>query len=390
MKRHISVVLLACCILGFAHVVHGQKFESYRLLGDTIWTSTNLGYERPLQIHVPLEFQKENKQRKYPVILIFDQQNKRAYQYLLSTIDYLTSVDQMPASIIVGVQSNELYRYYETQLIQADPSAKGEQNEQFIMHELLPWIQKSLQGSTFTLLMGHSRYGFFTTHLWQKYPAKIQACIASSPFFLQENVNLVDSMENAIKKSKSLANHRYYSFGIGNDYPDEYKKMTEKIASYKLNNLHIKGDLFQEADHHATPGLLANQSLYRIFEYWNTSQIKYFKNSSAQKEVLNSSMKEIEQHYGSAFSFSLGTMNGKGWDYYGKEQYQQAIDAWTMAIEYYPSFTEFYLFIAGAYKKLGKPYIEWINRFKKELPKSEFYSAEEKQQLLDELQQEGY
>lgn len=390
MKTYVAVVLLASCLLSFFHSASAQKFESYRLLADTIWNSTNLGYERPLQIHVPLEYQKENNQRKYPVILIFDQQNKRAYQYLLSTIDYLTSVDQMPASIIVGVQSNELNRYYETQLIQADPLAKGEQNEQFIIKELLPWLQNSLQGSTFTMLMGHSRYGFFTTHLWQKYPSKIQACIASSPFFFQENVNLVDSMAVVFKKANAFPTKSYYSFGIGNDYPDDYKKMIEKIAAFQSSNILINGELFKEADHHATPGLLANHSLYKIFEYWNTQQIQYFKKALPNKDSLKRYMNEIEKHYGSPISFSLGTMNGKGWDYYGKEQYQQAIDAWTLALEHYPSFTEFYLFIAGALKKSGKPYIEWINRFKKELPNSQFYTADEKAQLLEELKQEGY
>ena len=390
MKKQVFVVFLSCWVLSIAQFVQAQKFESYRHLIDSTWSSMNLGYERPLQIHVPLEFQQDQKQRTYPVIVIFDQQNKRAYQYLLSTIDYLTSVDQMPASIIVGVQSNELYRYYETQLLQADPSAKGEQNEQFIISELLPWIQKNLQGSTFTLLMGHSRYGYFTTHLWQKYPSKIHACIASSPFFFQDNVNLVDSMAAVFKKVNTIPGNRYYSFGIGNDYPDDYKKMIEKTASFQTSKIKVQGKLFKEADHHATPGLLANQSLYSIFEFWNTLQIQYFNKAKPHKDTLKSYINEIEQHYGSSISFSLGTMNGKGWDYYGKEQYQQAIDAWSLALEHYPSFTEFYLFIAGALKKSGKPYIEWINRFKKELPKSQFYSQEEKKQLLEELQQEGY
>lgn len=390
MKAKQFISLLTLSLFCFNQFLLSQKLESYKHLQDTLWNSKNLGYERSLQIHVPLEFQKGNLQQKFPVILIFDQQNQRAYRYLLSTIDYLTSVDQMPASIIVGIQSNEIHRYYETQLSQADPQAKGEENELFILNELMPWIQKSINGSKFTLLMGHSRYGFFATHLWQKYPTKIQACIASSPFYFQENVSLVDSMDLVLKKANQSPNHRYYYFGIGNDYPADYKKMIEKTSVSQQKNITISGQHFKQADHHATPGLLANQSLYNLFEYWNTQQIMYFTKSPAHKDSLKSKMNDVEQHYGSSISFSLGTMNGKGWDYYGKQQYQQAVDAWMLAFEHYPSFTEFNLFIAGALKKIGKPYIEWINKFKKELPQSEFYSASEKQQLLEELQQEGY
>ena len=49
---------------------------------------------------VPLEWQ-EDIDRRFPLIVIFDSQNKRSHGYMLRTIDYLTSNEQMPASVIV-------------------------------------------------------------------------------------------------------------------------------------------------------------------------------------------------------------------------------------------------------------------------------------------------
>ena len=37
-------------------------------------------------------------QTRFPVILLFDRQNERSFGYILRSIDYLTSTEQMPAA----------------------------------------------------------------------------------------------------------------------------------------------------------------------------------------------------------------------------------------------------------------------------------------------------
>lgn len=91
-----------------------QNYERYKILKDITLNPTSLGFEKKISVIVPIEWQKKSK-NKFPLIIVFDRQNKRSNQYILNTIDYLTSNEQIPSSIIISVESEQRYRYLETQ-----------------------------------------------------------------------------------------------------------------------------------------------------------------------------------------------------------------------------------------------------------------------------------
>ena len=381
MKKHLVFLLISTLVTSS---LFAQNYERYKRLKDTAINSTNLGFEKKISIIVPIEWQKNTK-NKFPLIIVFDKQNKRSNNYILNSIDYLTSNEQIPSSIIISVESEQRYRYIETQYKISDPNGLALENEKFIFEELIPLAEKDYNASSFRLLIGHSRYGYFTTSLLSSRIKDLSGIISMSPFFEQKNLDLTDSIRELNRRS--FHNKKYYRFGIGNDYPEDFIKMDSITKNIHNPFLDIKGYRFKEADHNSTPGLLINTALYEIFEEWSAIQSKYISNKQRDLSIKSSLDNEILSNYAVKLNFSLGILNGKGWYFYNEKQYDKAIQAWKILIDNYPNFSEAYLYIIKAQIELKENYSETVKEFNKSLANSEFYKEKEKKDLEIELQE---
>lgn len=362
----------------------GQSYERYKKLLDTTLTSKHLGFDKNITVTVPIEWQKDVS-RNFPLIIVFDKQNERSHNYILNTIDYLTSNEQMPSSIIISIESDQKYRYIETQYKESDKDGLATENEFFLFDELIPLAENIYKASSFRILIGHSRYGYFTSSLLFSRMNEINGIISLSPFFNQKNISLIDSIANL--KNQIISSKKYYRFGIGDDYPSDFIKMDSAIKNLNIPLFDAKGFFFKEADHNATPGLTIGVSLYEIFEEWSKIQSKYISNEQKEISILDSLEREIISHYGSKLEFSLGILNGKGWYFYNEGQFERAIDAWEILVKSYPNFSEAYLYILDTQMQLERKndYSDTIERFNASLASSNFYSDKERDELLQEL-----
>ena len=379
-KKHLLFLLIFTLVTSS---LFAQNYERYKTLKDTTIHSTSLGFDKKISVMVPIEWQKKSK-NKFPLIIVFDRQNKRSNKYILNTIDYLTSNEQIPSSIIISVESEQRYRYLETQYKISDLNGLALENEKFIFDQLIPLTEKDYKASAFRLLIGHSRYGYFTTSLFNSRITDLNGIISMSPFFTQKNVDLTDSISQLNKRSFHIK--KYYRFGIGNDFPEDFIKMDSITKNIHNPFLDIKGYWFKKADHNATPGLLINTALYEIFEDWSAIQSKYISNNQVDLSIKPSLDKEILSNYGVRLNFSLGILNGKGWYFYNEKQYEKAIQAWKILIDSYPNFSEAYLYIIRAQIQLKQNYSETIKEFTNSLNSSEFYTEKEKKDLKTDLQ----
>lgn len=360
----------------------GQNYERYKKLIDTTINSKYLGFSKNITITVPIEWQKDVN-HDFPLIIVFDRQNPRSHNYILNTIDYLTSNEQMPSSILVSVESDDKHRVYET--LHKVQSKKGlaYENEQFLFDELIPLFENQYKASPFRVLIGHSRYGYFTTSLLSHRINDLNAVVAISPFFNEDNVNLIDSV--SVINRKIISNQKFFRFAIGGDYPNSFHKMDSLIKLQAIPKFNAKGLFFPEAAHNVTPGLAIASSLYDIFEYWSKNQNLYLDNQVFDATVLDSLSGNITSYYGQQLNFSLGALNGKGWYFFGEDQYESAIKSWEILLNSYPNFSEGYLYILQAQLKMKKDYSETINRFNASLSSSNMYSEKEKDELRIEL-----
>lgn len=380
-----QTIILAIFFGLLASPLFGQDYERYRKLLDTTFTSTYLGFEKRISVTVPIEWQ-QDIDRHFPLIVVFDKQNKRSHNYILTTIDYLTSNEQMPSSIIVSVESEQEYRYLETCHKASNGKGLAAENERFLFEELIPLAENAYKASSFRLLIGHSRYGYFTSSLLFSGTRQLNGVVALSPFFTQTNVSLLDSLQTL--KNQPLACKAYYRFGIGNDYPDDFTQMDAAIQKLNVPLFDAKGFFFPAADHNTTPGLTIGVSLYEIFEAWSDIQSRYISNDQKDLGIMETLVKEIQSTYGSRLEFSLGTLNGKGWYFYNEGQFEKAIEAWEIMLQSYPNFSEGHLYILDAQIQLKKTnaYAATIARFKASIAGSKFYSKEERDELMQELE----
>jgi tetratricopeptide (TPR) repeat protein len=365
--------------------LYSQNYEAYKKLNDTTIMSKFLGFEKKISILVPIQWQNDLK-NDFPLIIIFDKQNKRSHNYIINTIDNLTINDQMPSSIIISIESEPRFRYNETQYKISDPNGLADENEKFIFDELIPLAEKSYKASQFRILIGHSRYGYFTTSLFCSRINDLNAVISMSPFFFQKNIDLtysISKLNNHAYKYK-----KYYRYGIGNDYPEDFNKMDSTIKKNMDNSfLDIKGNHFNTAQHNATPSLLINTTLYEIFKDWSSIQQIYSSHNQNDLNILETLEKEIISIYGNKLNLSIGILNGKGWYFFNEKQYDKAIQAWQILIDTYPNFSQAYLYIINAQIKLKQNYFESVENFKNALINSKFYTDSQKIELQKELEE---
>lgn len=378
---------LLCCFLLCATVfaARAQPYERYRHLTDTTLGPGTLPYAKRLHLTVPLEYNAADTSRRFPLIILFDAQNKRSYQHILRSIDYLTANEQMPGVVIAGIESEQSRRYGETQLEQADSSSWGRLHGRFVMDELVALMRQRYLASDFLIIIGHSRTAFFATWLLCHYPQRVQGVVANSPFFAQPGVQLTDSLAQLLQRL-APGRHLYYRFAIGNDYPEEYAKADSVLRRHGAGSgaWQFAGQWHPQADHNVTPGLHSMQALYQIFEPWAQQQQRYMADSAAALQVKPYEQ-TLRQHYGAALPMALGILNGKGWHHYNRNEYRQAAAAWQHLVDSYPSFSEGYLGLMEALKASGAPYKQWLAPLRRSLPNNAFYTAEEIKELEEEM-----
>jgi len=388
MAAFFKITLLTFICLSFITLCSGQAPERYRTLKDTSLVSKNLGYVKHIQITVPVEYQ-ENLPQNFPLIIVFDMQNQRQYQYILKSIDFLTANEQMPSAVIVGVEAGKgSNRYRETQLKISDTAGTAEKNEAYIFSELIPLLRGSFKAGQFTMLVGHSRYGFLTTYLLAKHPQELNAVVSISPFMQQPQLNLATMLTQEIKKNEPR-HMVYYRYAMGNDYPEDYKNLTAalKAPDFKPKNFDADGWWFPQADHNTTPGLTIARALCEVFGYWHSCQAQYLNDANNDLALNGELDKKMRANYGASLAFSISTLNGKGYAFYNKGDYVNAILAWRQLVKQYPNFAPAYLNIAKCQKALKQPTDQTITEFKTNLAQSSIFNADQRAGLLKEAEE---
>jgi tetratricopeptide (TPR) repeat protein len=377
MKKTILTILSLYSI-----VTNAQQLERYKKLKDTVLISEYLNYEKSVSIYMPVEWQ-SNIEKTFPLTIVFDRQNTRIEQHIIRTIDFLTSTDQMPSTVIVSVNSKRNKRFTETSYPKNNEKGSAEKNKDFLFKELIPFTEKNLKTNSFRLFIGHSRYGYFVSDLFANHTKDLNAVIAIEPFFTINNINLLEDFE-AISHKK-VDYHKYFRYTIGRDSHLQFNPAQESFANINKPKINTKGTLYPESDHFAIPALTVSNSLYDIFEFWSKQQndLRYSEFGIDKIEKLQH---KVKKHYGENLTFSLSVLYGIGFTYYNKNEYAKSIKVWSKFLEYYPNFSEAYLNIMKAEKKLSLNTEQTILKFKSSLKNSDFYSDDRKTEMLKSLE----
>jgi tetratricopeptide (TPR) repeat protein len=375
------------------HLVNGQtSSDYYQAPIDTVVNSKFLNENKNITVILPRSYNKE-KATKFPLIVIFDRQNQRIFRQIFESINYLVSFNEMPECVIIGVSSDDSKRNSETSLAISRKSGTGEQNEAFIFDELIPFAEREYNTNKCNVLIGHSRYGYFTSYLLAKHLSQVTAVISFSPLFTDTNVNIVDSLKSNLFLNQW--NHTvYYRFITGDIVTDtkDFLLMKSYLSKAKLpKNFNWKGLEFYDAKHMAVPGLGIMPALLETFDYWSDEMAKVLTENKKQFDKIEYELflQKMKSHYGDKIGLGLGTLNGIGYKYYNEKKYAEARQAWQITIEEYPMFSYAYISIAKSYFKESKKLnaIEFYEKAKGNLLHNYFYADKDKQELLKDIEE---
>jgi enterochelin esterase-like enzyme len=389
MNRLIFFILFSC----FGFSVAGQSSsEYYQASIDTVVKSKFLNENKKITVILPRSFNK-SKATKFPLIIVFDRQNKKIFRQIYESINYLVSFSEMPESVIVGVTTDDNKRTYETLLSASSKNGYGEKNDDFIFNELIPFVKKEYNVNDCKVLIGHSRYGYFTSYLLAKHLSDLTAVISCSPFFLEPNVNLVDSLKN--KLLKEPLKHPFYYRIIYGDTATETNQLAE-IKNF-LNEANLpqyfnwKDLSFSKANHMAAPGLGVMPSLLDIFDYWSIESKKVLSENKIDFDQIEyeAFLQKMTTHYGDKIGLGISELNGIGYKYYNEQKYSEARKAWNILLEEYPTFSYTFLSIGKSYMKENdnQNAVIFFEKAKQNLINNSFYSESEKEEILQEVKE---
>ena len=347
MKYAFFLVLLFTASL----VIAQSESDHYNSPKDTLIFSKALDEQREISIILPKSLNKSNA--KYPLIIIFDRQNRGIFRQLYESLNYSVAMNAMPESIIIGLSSKSNKRYLETSFLPSTESARGEKLTQFVFSELIPWAKTNFRTNNINIIIGHSRFGYFTSYSLLKHSADLTGVISFSPFFKQPEVNVIDSIAKQVN-TFTLKHTLYYRFVTGDSITDtkEYLDMKRKLQISAIPpKFNWKGLDYYDANHFLTPGIAIIQCFNEIFYYWENEAQKLIKTFSAiEYEGFKNRMSD---HYGDKIGLGISRLNGLGHGFNQAEQPKLARLTWNTLIKEYPSFTEAYLSIANSYIKEG-------------------------------------
>lgn len=357
---YIRVMKPILFILSFLSIpaLYSQQYQTMQIALDTMFHSDALGYEKHIQLTVPTTYSKKNK-NTYPLIIVFDMQNSINYKYVVNTVDYLSGFGQIPECLVIGIKAADRSgRYQETQLTENDEDALGDANEGYLFNELIPFLQNSYGANDQVMLFGHSRFGYYTTHLLTQRPNDLLGVISVSPFYYQENTDHVERLANMLKEVE-LKHDLYYIPSVGDTLTDtdDFYAMEASLSGMTLpEKFKFQPLTHDAADHIVTPGLTIAEGLYTIFRDWSILEMKFHRTARQDLVVFHKELqKEIGTAYGAPMPFSLGIYNGTGWRFYNDGQYRPALQCWQLMMEYYPVFSYGWVFIADTLVKLERP-----------------------------------
>lgn len=284
--------LILTCFLFLSILSFGQI--SYDEIGSARLNST-----RRLKVKLPKNYDADSN-LKYPLIIVFD--GDYLFEPVAGQVDFQTYFDDMPGSIIVGIVQGE-ERFYDgyTDEVTGLPIESGLRFHEFIVKELIPYLDTNYKTSKFRVAVGHDLMGnFINSFLFQEDQA-FQAYVSISPDFQGEtNSQLpmrLDYLENDVFYYMATSDKDIG--GIRNSVLD----VNESINALDNQNLTYYFDDFEGDSHYTLVTSAISRAFDKIFDIYKPLREKELKEKVLPYEgtldkYITDRYKRIEKLFG--------------------------------------------------------------------------------------------
>ncbi len=321
---------------------------------DTTIYSTVLKKSVKISVLIPNSY-KYTIEKKFPVIVMLDRQNRNIFDVVVQNIRYLELHSQIPASLIVQVETDFPDRFAFSDHPLARKGGMMPEFRKFINDELLSWTEKHFRINKIRTIIGHSAMGHFTNYLFATSP-KTWSCITSmSSFFKTRTFNLLDSI--SIGEGPPIS--YYLVQGDPHQDSDQDKIFDSLMFTMPVTvNLRYKKFNYPFANHTAVPGISIGTVLTDFYGVYNKKRINLSQaNYNTKGEVPPNEFKTIYDEFVGLYHDSLfleiGNLAGTAATYEANNKHLSAIKILVSGTKLYPIYYPFYVSIAKQYQKLN-------------------------------------
>lgn len=289
---------------------------------------------------LPRDFELIRAHQKLPLIIVFDEQNQSIYKNTLNTIDYLTSLSNMPSSCVLGIGFQDGMQRFMLSNYSSEPASL----EPFLK-DIKELAENQLKENGIMvsniIVIGHSRTGYSAQQFLFNYPAFITAAITGSAQDISSKKE-VAIFERFIATIHDQKLKRYYLFSSGKEkWGDgdemETTNMLSFFEKYKDRKYFISLGQQYDCDHYNSLGYGLNSSLSFLFQGHNFAMQEAFKllNSGTKLNYLKEDYSAIYQQVSDStgiyvemdVSFYVSLFYGYLNDYFGHYESNKTANA---------------------------------------------------------------
>jgi predicted alpha/beta superfamily hydrolase len=353
MKRFFLFSMLAL-LLTLSATAFGQDRQRITRLG---LKSAVLGEERVVFVRTPPGY--EHNGQRYSVLYLTDAETQM--EHTVSTIDFLARNGRMPELIVVGITNTDRTRDLTPtrgmlnspggQPLQFPTSGGADNFLKFIETELIPSVESNYRTQAFRIFAGHSFGGLFALHVLLTRPEVFNAYIAVSPTFPWDDGLPMREAEAFCKDRKEANRTLFFTMSNeGGEMVGGFDRLKKVFAKQAPKHFVWDAMYLEDEDHGSTVLRSHYAGLRKIFDGWRVPDA-----------VAASGLNAVEEHYkklsakfGDAVLPPEALMNQLGYQLFAAGKRDEAISAFKLNVERYPSSANVYDSLAEAYEKTGK------------------------------------
>ncbi len=264
-------LLIAVNLLSLHFAAQAQHEATFKpiVLGITEEIeSAQLGEKRILNIYLPEGYSADSA-TTYPVIYLLDGSANEDFLHIAGLVQFLTMIEKMPQSIVVGIANVDRKRDFTFPTgIAKDKqdfptTGSSEKFMAFLENELQPFIEKHYKTSNSKTIIGQSLGGLLATEILLKKPQLFTDYIIVSPSLWWDNESLLEKAPELLKAAPKDRNI-YISVGKeGKIMEKDASKLAKIVRKSGQSNVHF---LYMPKENHLT---ILHNSTYKGLEWLN-------------------------------------------------------------------------------------------------------------------------
>jgi predicted alpha/beta superfamily hydrolase len=272
LKKKWLVVLLALGVLWFAPPVARAVTPTLPLpVRIEKIESVKIGEGREFWVSLPDLY--NESEEKYPVLLMLDGEINFT-SGVIGGLRHAAQLGEMPEFIIVGIVNTDRGKdCFPEELTYSDGSKAGGRADRFldfIVEELIPYIDKNYRSNKFRVLYGTSNTGFTAVYALLRNPGLADYYVAASatlrvPYFLAKRDPMIRDFKGGERKLSLVMGE--------NDFPtilSQNGELKEKCDVIAPAGLCCRFTVIENAGHVPDNALL--QGLRRLFAGWKAAK----------------------------------------------------------------------------------------------------------------------